>query len=153
MSALDEAFQVSQQSEINILGFPIHFKNNLLNERKENPQAYDFLPSQYVHQQPQRHILGLIGGNETSLIAGNLVDLESDLRGITIPNTFAPWRQYQPPTKKTLETGKLIRKNTKTDVEIDIRQRHLPSYQMWAYPGVQGPTPMVSEVCRQPEKY
>ena len=64
-------------------------------EKDENPQHYDDLTSQYVNPRPQRHILGIVGGNEVSLIKGNMVDLESDLRGITIPNTFAPWHSVQ----------------------------------------------------------
>lgn len=153
MSAVNEAYQLPIQSPINVLGIPIRLQPLRLNERKENPQAYDFLPSQYVHVEPKRHVLGLIGGNEASLIAGNMVDLESDLRGINIPNTFAPWRQYQAPTATSVASGQILRKNTKMDLSIDVRPRHLPAYQMWAYPGVQGPAPMVSEVCRQPEKY
>jgi len=149
MSDLAAAFQTPN----NILGVPIRLSEPRLNERKENPQAYDFLPSQFVHIQPKRHMLGLVGGNEVSLIAGNMVDLESDLRGINIPNTFAPWRQYQAPTTASIESGQIYRKNTKFDMAIDVRPQHLPAYQMWAYPGVQGPAPMVSEVCRQPEKY
>lgn len=122
-------------------------------ERNENPQAYDYLQSQFTHPLPQRHVLGLVGGNEVSLIKGNLVDLESDLRGITIPITHAPWRQYQAPTKESLSNGYIQRKNTKLQLNIDIQPQHLPAYQMWAYPGVVGPQPMISEVCRQPEKY
>ena len=72
-------------------------------EKKEDPQHYDQLTSQLVHPDPKRHILGLVGGNEASLIKGNLVDLESDLRRINIPNTFAPWRQYQPPQQSDNE--------------------------------------------------
>jgi len=122
-------------------------------ESTENPQAYDYLPSQFTHPLPQRHVLGLVGGNEVSLIKGNLVDLESDLRGITIPITHAPWRQYQAPTQQSLNSGYIQRDNTKTQLKINIEPTHLPSYQMWAYPGLVGPQPMVSEVCRQPEKY
>lgn len=82
-----------------------------------------------------------------------MVDLESDLRGITIPLTHAPWRQYQAPTIDSLESGNIIRNNTKTNMKINISPAHIPSYQMWAYPGLVGPVPMISEVCRQPEKY
>ena len=64
-------------------------------EKRENPQHYDELKSQEVHPSPHRHVLGLVGGNEVSVIKGNQVDLESDLRGINIPNTFCPSRQYQ----------------------------------------------------------
>jgi len=118
-------------------------------EKKEDPQHYDFLTSQLVNPFPQRHILGMVGGNDVSLIKGNMVDLESDLRGINIPNTFAPWRQYQPPQ----DTHEIVRDNTKGSVKININKAHLPAYQMWAYPEVLAPEPMVNEVCIQPEKY
>jgi hypothetical protein len=119
-------------------------------EKKEDPQHYDQLTSQLVHPDPKRHILGLVGGNEASLIKGNLVDLESDLRRINIPNTFAPWRQYQPPQKGDNE---IVRNNTKTQQKINIQKEHLPVYQMMSYPGVVAPLEMVSEVCMKPEKY
>jgi hypothetical protein len=119
-------------------------------EKKENPQHYDFLTSQLVNPVPKRHILGIVGGNEVSLIKGNMVDLESDLRGINIPNTFCPWRQYQPPPKNQKE---IIRDNTKGNITIDVQKQHLPTYQMWAYPAVVAPQPIINEVCVRPEKY
>lgn len=119
-------------------------------EKEEIPQHYDYLSSQLVHPTPKRHMLGFVGGNEVSLIKGNLVDLESDLRGINIPNTFCPQRQYQPIQKGQTE---IVRKNTKNTVSIDIQQEHLPAYQMIAYPAVIAPLPMLNEVCRNPEKY
>jgi hypothetical protein len=118
-------------------------------EKKENPQHYDDLTSQYVNPRPQRHILGIVGGNEVSLIKGNMVDLESDLRGINIPNTFAPWRQYQPPQQKK----DIVRDNTKISLTIDIQKAHLPVYQMIGYPAVVAPAPIINEVCVKPEKY
>ncbi len=119
-------------------------------EKKENPQHYDYLTSQLVNPQPQRHILGLVGGNDVSLIKGNMVDLESDLRGINIPNTFCPWRQYQPPRKQEKE---IVRENTKTSLKINVEKDHLPVYQMISYPAVIAPLPMVNQVCMKPEKY
>jgi hypothetical protein len=118
-------------------------------EKKENPQHYDDLTSQFVSPNPQRHILGIVGGNEVSLIKGNMVDLESDLRGITIPITFAPWREYQPPQQKK----EIIRENTKSNLVIDIQKAHLPAYQMIGYPAVVAPYPIINEVCVKPEKY
>ena len=118
-------------------------------EKSENPQHYDEMTSQYVNPRPQRHILGIVGGNEVSLIKGNMVDLESDLRGITIPNTFAPWRQYQPPQQKK----EIVRENVKSSLTIDIQKAHLPAYQMMAYPAVVAPYPMINQVCVKPEKY
>ena len=118
-------------------------------EKDENPQHYDDLTSQYVNPRPQRHIVGIVGGNEASLIKGNMVDLESDLRGITIPITFAPWRQYQPPQQKK----EIIRDNVKTSLTIDIQKAHLPAYQMIGYPAVVAPYPIINQVCVKPEKY
>lgn len=103
-----------------------------------------------MNPNPQRHILGIVGGNDVSLIKGNMVDLESDLRGINIPNTFCPWRQYQPPPKDQKE---IVRDNRKIDLKIDIQKAHLPVYQMWAYPAVVAPEPIQNEVCIKPEKY
>lgn len=117
-------------------------------EKKEDPQHYDYLTSQFVNPVPQRHILGIVAGNNVSLVKGNMVDLESDLRGINIPNTFAPWRQYQPP-----QDNEIIRNNLKGSVKINVEKLHLPNYQMWAYPAVVGPEPIVNEVCTNPEKY
>jgi len=118
-------------------------------EKKEDPQHYDYLTSQFVNPTPQRHLLGMVAGNNVSLIKGNMVDLESDLRGITIPNTFAPWRQYQPPS----QDQEIVRDNTKIRLKIDTKKEYLPTYQMWAYPAVAAPLPIKNEVCMRPEKY
>ncbi len=79
-----------------------------------------------------------------------MVALASDLRWITIPNTFCPWRQYQPPPKFQKE---IVRDNTKGAIKIDVQKAHLPAYQMWAYPAVVAPEPIKNEVCVKPEKY
>ena len=119
-------------------------------ENKENPQIYDIQLSSYLNPQPNRHILGIVGGNDVSIVKGNMVDLESDLRRINIPNTFCPWRQYQPPNAGQKE---IVRDNLKMNLKIDTRLQHLPTYQMWAYPGMPAPVPLKSEVCMNPEKY
>lgn len=119
-------------------------------ESKENPQAYDYINTTFIHPDPKRHILGIVGGNEVSLIKGNMVDLESDLRGINLPNTFCPWRKYQPPKQDAKE---IKRSTYKGEVDIDVRPKHLPAYQMWAYPGMPAPLPLKNTVCKNPEKY
>jgi len=119
-------------------------------EKKEDPQHYNYLTSQFTHPTPRRHMLGMVGGNDVTIIKGNMVDLESDLRRINIPNTFAPWRQYQPPQRGDKE---IVRNNVKTQQKINIQKDHLPVYQMIAYPAVVAPLEMVNEVCMKPEKY
>jgi hypothetical protein len=118
-------------------------------ERTDNPQAYDKLIETHVSTHRSRHELGLIGGNNVSIIKGNMIDLESDLRGITRINTHAPWRQYQAPT-----VGQnIVRSNWKNEVTINTQPVHLPTHQMWAYPVVLAPQPLIKETCGRVEKY
>lgn len=119
-------------------------------ETTENPQRYLQTLFAYTHKMPARHILGVVGGNEASIIAGNQVDLESDLRRLNIPNTFCPERAYLPPNDAQT---KIERKNVKTTQTIDIKKNHLPTYQMWGYPVTLGPLPLITESCGQPERF
>jgi len=119
-------------------------------EAKENPQLYSHDVFSYVNKKPARHVLGLVGGNDVSLPAGNMVDVESDLRGLNLPLTASPARQYQaPPAQQTT----IYRKNNKTNVAIDVRPRHLPAIQMWPYAPTFAPVPMSVQQCGRPEKY
>lgn len=119
-------------------------------EKKENPQAYDDTPYVYVHKEPARHILGTVGGNAVSGIKGNVVDLESDLLGITRPNTWCNKREHLPPY---VGVNTIQRKNPKVEIKIDTTPRHLPSYQMWAYPATFAPVKLENTTCKNPEKY
>ncbi len=119
-------------------------------ETKENPQMYPMTRFVYTSPDPKRHELGLVAGNNVSVISGNMMDLESDLRGITRPNTFAPWRKYQPPQPSEKS---IVRNNTKGDLTIDKTPVHLPTYQMWAYPAVYAPVKLQTNVCGSPQKY
>ena len=119
-------------------------------EKSENPQGYSENVFAYVHKEPARHILGLVGGNEVSLPKGNMVDVESDLRGLNIPLTKCSGREYQPPA---LNQTTISRKSTKGSVTIDVRQRHLPAIQMWPYAATFAPVPMKVMQCGRPEKY
>lgn len=119
-------------------------------EAAENPQGYDLMWQTQTHSAPTRHMLGVVGGNEVSVIKGNLVDLESDLRGITRVNTFCPWRGYQPPAA---DQTTINRQTIKGSVSIDTSKAHLKPGQMWAYPAVKAPEPIVKETCGKPEKY
>lgn len=119
-------------------------------EKSENPQAYDQPAYAYVSTKPSRHILGVVGGNEVSLIKGNRVDLESDLFGITRPNTWCPTREHLPPM---VSNESINRSNPKNNISINVAPKHLPTYQMWAYPASFAPLPMIKETCTMPEKY
>jgi len=99
---------------------------------------------------PKRHVLGIVGGNEVSQLAGNPQDIESELRGLTRPLTNCPSREYKPTMadQKTLNI-----QNRKTNLSIDIRPVHLAEYQMWAYPVTYAPLPLKKETCGAPQKY
>jgi len=119
-------------------------------ENSETPQMYAENVWTKVHKQPARHMLGLVGGNEVSLPQGNVVDVESDLRGLNFPLTYSPARQYQPPPVKQ---STINRKSTKGSVNIDVTPRHLPAIQMWSYGATFAPVPMKVTQCGRPEKY
>jgi hypothetical protein len=133
MAALAEAFQPADVQHI---------------EKKENPQTYHQRSEYVQHVKAARHILGVVGGNEVSIIKGNVVDLESDLLGITRPTTRATARAHLPQ-----KGPEIVRNTTKGTMRIDTTPQHLPTYQMWAYPVVVAPLPLEKETCARPEKY
>jgi hypothetical protein len=118
-------------------------------ERAENPQTYDELPEFVRHVKERRHVLGLVGGNEVSRIAGSQADLESDLLGITRPTSWSAARHHLPQSDPT----KIQRNTAKGTFQVDVTPIHLKPYQQWAYPSVIGPSPLVKESCSRPEKY
>jgi hypothetical protein len=114
----------------------------------ENPQRYDQLPEFVQHVKERRHILGIVGGNEVSRAEGSMADVESDLQGITRPNTWSTERHHLPP-----KDTKIRRENPKTQMTIDATPVALPAFQQWAYPSVIGPVPLEKETCMKPEKF
>ena len=58
-----------------------NYKGSL--DRSVYPSQYQMYPGKYENSSRCRMELGVMGGNGVSLYGGNLVDLESDLRGIT----------------------------------------------------------------------
>ena len=130
--------------EDNIAVYDLNTPNRLV--RQNYSSSENFLASPPT----KRHTLGLVGGNEVSLLVGNPQDIESDLRNLTRPLTGCPGREYQP-LKKGQE--KLVINNRKTHMAIDIRPMHLPEYQMWGYAPVFAPLPLQKETCGHPEKY
>ena len=120
-----------------------------LNEKVENPQRYDQLPEFVRHVKERRHILGLVGGNDVSRAEGSIVDVESDLQGITRPNSWATDRHHLPQANK----DKISRENPKIRIAIDATPVHLLPFQQWAYPSVVGPVPLEKETCVKPEKF
>jgi hypothetical protein len=111
-------------------------------EQKESVSILDYVLSPVRFENPNkcRHTLGLVGGTAVSHIKGNMVDLESDLRGQTRYNTKCATRQWMP----VASSGEI--RNDKT-APIDTRLEHLPACQMFAYRAVPLPAAMELNQC------
>jgi hypothetical protein len=113
-------------------------------------QGYSSVENNLASPSQKRHTLGVVGGNDVSLMGGNPQDIESELKGLTRPLTNCPKREYTP---LLADQQSIIINNRKTNMAIDIRPVHLPEYQMWAYPVTYAPIPLRKETCAQPHKY
>jgi hypothetical protein len=113
-------------------------------EQGESVSILDYVMSPMRFENPSkcRHQLGLVGGTAVSHIHGNLVDLESDLRGQTRLNTKCVKRQYQP-----IGADGILR-NDKTP-PIDTHLKHLPTCQMFSYKAVPLPAAMELNQCQR----
>lgn len=138
--------------------------------------SYTMIPQKYYHPNVSRNALGLVGGNDVSLISGNLVDLESDLWGVTRTLSRCSSKKYQPTC--ALGGGKAAmsgpagpsplsgtgcpswpgaivfqERATGAVVTVNTSPRHLPTTQYVSYPGVPAPEPMVQEVYGAPWRF
>ena len=57
--------------------------------------CYQFFAGKYINNNECRVNFGIVGGNDVSLYRGNLVDLESDMRGINRDNSLCPKNKFQ----------------------------------------------------------
>jgi hypothetical protein len=135
--------------------------------------GYTQIPQKYYHPNASRNALGLFGGNEVSQASGNLVDIESDLMGTTRDLSAAPSRKYQPssvlgslgsvgslgcdlaPLKGDSRPSPIVftERSTGKVKTVSTQPRHLPTTQMFSYPGVPAPEPLVQEVYGYPWRF
>jgi len=111
-----------------------------------NPLSYQLNPAKYNSCKQCRMQLGLVGGNNVSIIRGNLVDLESDLQGITRANSNCPQLKYQGSNDSQIQVvakGKSNQPRT-----IDTSLQHLPACQIISYKAVPLPQAMKLDSCR-----
>ena len=66
------------------------------NKQSEEVGNYMFYAGKYYHDNQCRMELGQVGGNDVSIFKGNMVDLESDLRGITRDLSHCSENKYKP---------------------------------------------------------
>lgn len=110
------------------------------------PLSYVLNPIKYENCSKCRNELGLVGGTAVSNISGNLVDLESDLRGSTRANSQCPSKKYHAPTNNQIVYQDKIDKSIKY---IDTNLLHLPSCQMIDYKPVPNNPPLNLPQCYQ----
>jgi len=113
------------------------YKQNLQNN--VSTLGYILSPMNYEHVDKCRHQLGFVGGTGVSHIKGNMVDLESELRGQTRYISKCGNNMYVP-------TQDGIIKNDKTE-PIDTTALHLPACQSIMYRSIPQPPPMDYNKC------
>ena len=89
------------------------------------------------------HQLGLVGGRDVSLIRGNMIDLENDLRGQTRPQSLSPEKKWQPSQSSTLIYPGVASQGR----AVDLTPIHLPVCQMFELPRPAYPDPYTPPTC------
>jgi hypothetical protein len=98
-----------------------------------NILKYIINDNRYEHPNKCRNEFGLVGGANVSIVRGNIVDMESELRGIT--RNLSKCTLSKP---KPLDEEFIII-NDKTQ-PLDTRKLHLPVCQMNSYNNVPIPS-------------
>tara|TARA_B100001057_G_scaffold432963_1_gene461463 strand:+ start:648 stop:1091 length:444 start_codon:yes stop_codon:yes gene_type:complete len=117
------------------------------------PLEYMLNPAKYENCNKCRMELGVIGGTAVSHIKGNLVDLETDLKGITRKASLCPTQKFSSSCAKgnmaSCNPGNItIRGDTCGQTrEIDTSKLHLPSCNMIRYAPVSLPPPLNINNC------
>ena len=116
--------------------------------------AYTQIQDKFEHPQKCRNALGLVGGTEVSNISGNMVDLESDLLGITRVQSKCIARQYAPACPlggpgcpDTPPSFSFRDKSTGAERTVNTEPHDLPTCQYATYPGVGTPEALQSGTC------
>ena len=116
--------------------------------------AYTQLPVKFENPKKCRNALGLVGGSEVSNIGGNIVDLESDLFGITRVQSKCIARQYLPACPlggpgcpDMPPTFSFRDKATGAVRVVDTTPRNLPTCQLTTLPGVGTPKALNAATC------
>ena len=122
-------------------------------QQSKDLAGYTMIPDKFYLNKPTRNALGLVGGNDVSVTSAPMTDVESDLLGITRPNTKCNYKQYVPECAlgglnacPNWPSG--IRYTNATTGEkrfLPTQPKHLPTSQMISYQGVNYPTGFVQE--------
>ena len=89
------------------------YKTNL--KQSTDPLEYMMYQGKYNNDSKCRFEFGLLGGNGVSIYSGNLVDLESDLRGQTRVLSDCPDKMFNPSYDKELSQNLINQRSCKLD--------------------------------------
>lgn len=122
-------------------------------ETSTAPLNYSLDINRYDNCKKCRMELGLVGGTTVSIIEGNLVDLDSDLRGVTRPTTRCASKKYQNSCAgdNSCQRNQIPLGAGPSAKMLDTRMKHLPPCQMFAYKAVALPPPMKMPTCSRNE--
>lgn len=117
--------------------------------------GYTHVAEKFVHPDRCRAALGMVGGTQASAVKGNLVDVESELRGITRSQTKCPAGQYAPSCAlggasecpDTAGAMRFTERASGATVRVSTTPIHAPSCSPWAYAKPGTPAPLTMSVC------
>jgi hypothetical protein len=96
-------------------------------EMSGSPLEYALYSGKYENSAKCRIEFGVVGGNAVSVYGGNLVDLESELRGQTRQASICQSTMYKPSSKTC--------NNVSNGMPCsDVKLNHQPSCQIQYYP-------------------
>jgi hypothetical protein len=104
-----------------------------------NTLGHILSPYRYEHKDKCMHELGFVGGTAVSHIQGNLVDLDSELRGQTRILSKCYNNLYTPSENNVVNNDKTM--------PINTNMNHLPSCQSIMYRSVPLPPPIKIHNC------
>jgi len=114
-----------------------------------NPLSYILNPIKYENCEKCRHELGLVSGPAVSHVEGDLVLLESELRGITRRASRCPSAQFQPSAGEVIT---LQGSACGAPQQLSTKMLHLPPCQMIRYAPIPLPSlPKNTYTCPQPQ--
>ena len=119
------------------------YQKNL--QQSVGPLDYALYTGKYENTAKCRIEFGVVGGNGVSLYSGNLVDLESDLRGQTQKATKCPGMMYSPNTQNCNNQNANLPCSQAQYNSMLVNQ---PSCQMQYYPRVPTNIPKPNGGCK-----
>jgi hypothetical protein len=115
-------------------------------QQSTDPLKYALYTGKFENSAKCRIEFGQVGGNGVSLFNGNLVDLESDLRGQTRQASICPCSKYSPKCNNSNCNNK-GRGVPCSSSNCQFSMKHQPSCQIVNYPKVPMPSQPMDPSC------